>query len=134
MNRQTTKGQRGSVMVEMAIVLPVLLLLIIGGIDLDLMVTAKSSLNYVAGQTAECMVHNARCPSTTFAQTQATGLGLKASNISVSSVPAAPCPVLVTFPPPNPPCSVVVTVTYGWTPISPFLRAATLTSVATAVQ
>ena len=120
-------------MVEMALVLPVMLLLILGGIDLDLMVTAKSAVNYVASQTAQCMVHDAGCTSTVFAQSQATSLGLKGP-ISASSVPPTPCPALTTFPPPNPPCSRVVTVIYTWTPISPFFATATLTSTATGVQ
>src|SRR5271165_2483960 len=46
MTRENASNQRGSVLVEMAIVLPVLLLLILGGIDLDLMTTSKSALNY----------------------------------------------------------------------------------------
>ena len=56
-------------MVEMALVLPVLLLLVIGGIDLDLMVTAKSALNYVASEGARCMTQNQFCDLTTL-QTQ----------------------------------------------------------------
>ncbi len=133
MTAKRRKSQRGSVMVEMALVLPVLLLLVIGGIDLDLMVSAKSALNYVASETARCMTQNAACPSNT-AQTQAGNLGLNAAKITATSVPSTPCPALTAFPPPNPPCTVTVTVNYAWTPISPFLRAATLTSVATSVQ
>ena len=49
-------------MVEMALVLPVLLLLVIGGIDLDLMVSAKSALNYVASETARCMTQECGLP------------------------------------------------------------------------
>jgi hypothetical protein len=126
------KTQRGSVLVEIALVLPVLLLIVLGGIDLDLMVTAKSALNYVASETARCMAQNSSCPSN-FPQTQAGGLGLNASHITPSSVPSTPCPPAPPTPPPVP-CSVTVTVTYTWSPISPFFKAATLTSIATSVQ
>jgi hypothetical protein len=129
MKRDRKTHQRGSVMVEMAIVLPVLLLLILGGIDLDLMITAKSSLNYVAGQTAECMAHNIGCAPSTFGVATGTGLGLKSAAITVT--PLTPnCPPAV----PGTPCIAQVQVTYAWTPISPFFRSATLTTTATAQQ
>jgi Flp pilus assembly protein TadG len=134
MRFQRTANQRGSVLVEMAIVLPVLLLLILGGIDLDLMTTSKSGLNFVAGETARCMAQNPLCQGpATFAQQQATGLGLN-GRLNAISIPPTPCPQLPSPPPPGPTCSVTVTVTYGWTPLSPFFHPVTLTSVATSVQ
>jgi hypothetical protein len=133
MKRKSTANQRGSVLVEMAIVLPVLLLLILGGIDLDLMTTSKSALNFVAGETARCMAENPGCQGPTiFAQQQATGLGLNGV-LRATAVPPNPCPQAAN-PPVPPPCTSMVTVTYTWTPISPFFHTTTLTSVATAVQ
>jgi hypothetical protein len=123
------KAQRGSVLVEIALVLPVLLLIVLGGIDLDLMVTAKSSLNYVAGQTAQCMAHNVGCVPATFGTSEGAGLGLKRGSITVT--PLTPnCPPAV----PGTPCTAQVQVTYAWAPISPFFKSATLTSIATAQQ
>ena len=123
------KTQRGSVLVEIALVLPVLLLIVLGGIDLDLMVTAKSSLNYVAGQTAQCMAHNVGCAPDTFGKSEGVGLGLKRASITVT--PLSPnCPPAV----PGTPCTAQVQVTYAWSPISPFFKSATLTSAATAQQ
>jgi Flp pilus assembly protein TadG len=118
--------QRGSVLVEMAIVLPVLLLLILGGIDLDLMVTSKSALNYVASETARCAAHNPGCVPSAFAQVTATGLGLKGA-LSISASPNCP-------PPTGSPCTATVTASYSWSPLSPFFRPVTLTSTATAQQ
>jgi Flp pilus assembly protein TadG len=125
---QNRKRQRGSVMVEMALVLPVMLLLILGGIDLDLMVTAKSSLNYVAGETARCMARNPGCTPAAFGTAEGASLGLKSAAITVTPL-TANCP-----PPTGTPCTAQAQVTYIWSPISPFFRSATLTSTATAQQ
>ena len=126
------KTQRGSVLVEIALVLPVLLLIVLGGIDLNLMVSAKSSLNYVAGQTAQCMAHNNQCAPATFGTSEGAGLGLKRGSITVT--PLTPnCPQIVAGVPPSP-CTAQVQVTYAWTPISPFFKSATLTSNAQAQQ
>jgi hypothetical protein len=129
MTAKRQKTQRGSVMVEMALVLPVLLLLVIGGIDLDLMVTAKSALNYVAGQTAQCMAHNTGCTPSAFGVSEGTGLGLKGASLTVN--PLTPnCPPAI----PGTPCVAQVQVTYAWSPISPFFKSTTLTSTASAQQ
>lgn len=121
--------QRGSVLAEMAIVTPVLLLLILGGMDLSLMAGAKSNLDYVARTTAQCMVHNPSCQPQTFAAQLATGINLRGTLTVTASGP--PCQ-LPTTPPAF--CSVTVTAVNGWTPISPFFHTNTLTSVATGVQ
>ncbi len=114
----------------MALVLPLLLLLILGGIDIDLMVTSKSALNYVAGETAVCMAHNPGCVPATFAQTPATGLGLRTASMTVTPLtPNCPAPVGVPTP-----CIATVTVVYAWKPISPFFRATSLTSTGSAQQ
>ena len=122
MTAKRRKAQRGSVMVEMALVLPILLLLVIGGIDLDLMVTAKSALNYVAGEAARCGAQVPGCSPSASAMNQAPGLGLKAANVNVTLGPCGPAL--------SNPCTV--TVTYLWAPISPFFKSTTLTSIATA--
>ena len=121
--------QRGSVIVEMAVVLPVMLLLIIGGLDLTLMAQSKSNLNYVTGETARCMAQSCSGSAQAFAQQQAAGLGLH-GNLSVTVTSSPPCPQ----PLGSPPCTATVTAVNSWTPISPFFRSTTLTSVATGVQ
>lgn len=69
--------QRGSVLIEFALVLPVLLLLILGGFDLILAGNAKNNLDYVAEQTAKCMMHNpSNCPDPqSYASQLAAGIG-----------------------------------------------------------
>jgi TadE-like protein len=121
--------QRGSVLVEMALVLPVLLLLVLGGMDLSLMTNSKSNLDYVARTTSQCMVHNPSCPPQTFAAQLATGVNLRGTLTVTASGPPCPLPAA-----PPVPCSVTVTAVDGWTPISPFFHTYTLTSVATSVQ
>ena len=112
-------------MVEMALVLPVMLLLILGGIDLNLMASAKSSLNYVAGEAARCGAQIVPvCSPSVYVSQAAPGLGLKASNVGP--------PVTTICGPGVPGTSCQVTLTYQWTPISPFFRTTTLTSTATA--
>ena len=120
MRVKNRKTQRGSVLVEMALVLPILLLLVIGGIDLDLMVTAKSALNYVAGEAARCGAQvSPACSPSAYVSQAAAGLGLNASKVS------SPPPCV-----PGNPC--MITLTYQWTPISPFFKSTTLSSTATA--
>ena len=46
------KRNSGSILFEFAIVVPVFLLLVLGGLDLLLATTAKSNLSYVAQETA----------------------------------------------------------------------------------
>jgi Flp pilus assembly protein TadG len=121
--------KRGSVIVEMAVVLPIMLLLIIGGLDLTLMAQSKSNLNYITGETARCMAQSCAGSAQAYAQQEATGLGLH-GNLTVTVTYSPPCPQPIG----NPPCTATVTAANSWKPISPFFRPTTLTSVATGVQ
>ena len=80
----------------MALVLPVLLLLVLGGMDLSLMTNSKSNLDYVARTTSQCMVHNPSCPPQTFAAQLATGVNLRGTLTVTASGP--PCPLPATSP------------------------------------
>ena len=125
MTVENRKTQRGSVLVEMALVLPMLLLIVLGGIDLNLMAGAKSALNYIAGEAARCGAQvNTPCSPSTYVSQAAPGLGLKASSVGPPVTTICGPGVLGT--------SCQVTITYTWTPISPFFKAATLTSTASA--
>jgi hypothetical protein len=114
---QLPKNQRGSVLLEFALCLPVLLLLILGGLDLSLLASAKSSTNYIATTTAACLARTpANCASPqSYAQSLAQGLGLYGTIAASGSYQA-------------------LTVTYQWSPCSPFFSAATLTATASAIQ
>jgi|ERR1700730_3111029 Flp pilus assembly protein TadG len=53
----------GSILFEFALVLPIFLILILGGVDLVLATSAKSNLSYVAIQTAACGAQTPKnCP------------------------------------------------------------------------
>ena len=119
--KERQNAQRGSVLVEIALVLPVLLLIILGGIDLDLMVTSKSALNYVAGEGARCGAQTTPpCSTSSYVSQAAPGLGLNASGVRITS---APC---------TPGTACQLQLTYQWNPISPFFKTTQLTSTATA--
>ncbi len=111
--------QRGSVLVEMAVVLPVLLLLIIGGIDLSLLTRTKANLDFIAGETARCMARTLGCNAQTFAQQEASGLGM------IGTLTATATPLSGG--------QQQVKATYAWLPISPFIKPVTLTSTGVGV-
>jgi Flp pilus assembly protein TadG len=116
------KKQRGSVILEMAFVLPILLLLILGGIDVTFQAMSKSSLNYVAEETARCVVRTpAQCPDGQAYATQITnGLTvIKTGPVGVTIVPQLGG-------------AKTVTVAVTWQPVSPFFTPRPLVSTATA--
>lgn len=106
--------QRGSVLIEMAIVLPILLLLVIGGIDLSLMTQSKANVDFVAGETARCMARTPGCNAQTFAQQESNGFGMNGTLTATAT--------------PMPGGQYSVKVTYNWTPVSPFFKPATMTA------
>jgi Flp pilus assembly protein TadG len=123
--RRSTKKTKsdGSVLIEFALIVPILLLLTLGGTDLMLATSAKSNLSYVAQATASCA---ATIPAPdmcgnlpTYANSVARGVGLN-SPVTVSQI-TYPCAGCVT---------VEVNVTTA--PISPFFPKIDLSAKATA--
>ncbi|HVB55597.1 MAG TPA: TadE family protein [Candidatus Acidoferrales bacterium] len=108
--------QRGQALIEFALILPVFLLLMLGGADLIMAFSAAQNVEYVAEETARCVAvgTNPNCPLSTaqaYAQTLALGVGLP-----------NPQTIILVPPPPNGcpnPLPVVVTVNYPFTPVFP---------------
>lgn len=115
--------QKGQAILEMAIVFPLILLMLFGGIDVFLAVAAKQVVNYTAEETAACVSRN---PSVCtdpqgYARQVGGGLGLNAPAIAVSVSS-------------NSPKSNTVTLVYTWHPVSLFMKPITMTAVATATD
>jgi Flp pilus assembly protein TadG len=109
------RKQRGAVILEAAFVLPVFLLLILGGFDLTLLAHAKSNTDWIAEQSAVCSAKQG-CDPVALAQANATALSMPGNlNITVE----APGDVIVT---------------YGWAPIGPFMSATTIYAEAKAAN
>ena len=108
--------EKGAVLIEFALVLSLFLLLILGGFDMLSVMSAKSNVNWIAQTLATCAKNNNNngCPGAT-AKSLALGFSMDSKNISQAGI--------------NP-----ITVTYKWTPISPWFPSGkqTLTSTATA--
>jgi hypothetical protein len=84
---RSMRRESGQALVEFAIMIPFFLLLLLGGADVLMAFSAKSSLNTVAAQTAQCLQqNNGSCPSgpQPYAQAIAPGLGLNASQLTAS--------------------------------------------------
>jgi Flp pilus assembly protein TadG len=117
------RKSKGSILIEFALIVPILLLLVLGGTDLLLATSAKSNLSYVAQATASCAAKTPppeMCEDlTSYANSLARGIGLNAS-VTVPII-TYPCPGCVT---------VELDVTTA--PISPFFPAITLSATATA--
>ncbi len=83
------KRQKGSALVEFAVVLPILVLLLLGGIDLIEASSTNSSLGYIAEETSRCIALNsALCASgaAPYAQQLARNLGMNANYLTVPQV------------------------------------------------
>jgi hypothetical protein len=104
--------EKGTVLIEFALVLTVFLLLILGGVDLQRMANAKSNVDWIAQTIATCTKNNSCAGATP--SSLASGFSMDTKNINPKNDQ-------------NP-----ITVTYKWEPISPFFKPTTLTSTATA--
>ena len=93
--------------------LPILLLLILGGIDLDIAAQAKQNLSYVVTASASC-IDTPNCDPAALAQQNAAGLNLNAQYLTVTVN------------------GKTVTGTYAYQPFSPFLPVLNLSATAVA--
>lgn len=108
------RNERGQALVEAALVIPFLILLALGSMDLLRAETAKSNVNFLATQGAACAV-KANCVVAANISANATGLSMNQAQLSF------------TQPAPN-----AVTVSYTFTPAGPFFPSITMQSTATA--
>jgi hypothetical protein len=106
------RHEKGTVLIEFALVLSVFLLLILGGFDLQRMANSKSNVDWIAQTIATCTKNNSCAGATP--PSLAAGFSMTTKNISPNNDQ-------------NP-----ITVTYRWEPISPFFKTQFLTSTATA--
>jgi Flp pilus assembly protein TadG len=83
------KSQHGQALIEFAMVIPVVVLLLLGGADLIMAFSAKQNVTYVAEETARCWaLRNTNCwPSgyQPYARSVASGLGLLNSGTLAAS-------------------------------------------------
>lgn len=106
--------QRGSILLEFCLVLPIFLLLILGGFDLITLATAKSNVDWISQQVATC-TKAATCPAAQVtAQSIAGGFGMNTAAVTATAA------------------GNVATVGYLWQGISPFFSPTQLQSTATA--
>lgn len=102
--------QRGSVMVEFALILPVFVLLAVGGMLMLLGVSTYGNVGYIAQQVAQCRANyvlggggspSSQCPgalgsgaATTYANTLGTAMNVNpgGNNFTVTETPVASCP------------------------------------------
>jgi Flp pilus assembly protein TadG len=118
------KSESGQAVIEFAIALPVLLLLILGGIDLSRMSSQWGTVQYVAQETSRCEALSGEACKGKTAQAYAIDLASAASlpGAAATTAVASSC---------GPNC-VKVTVDYQFKPVSPFLLHETLQAVAQA--
>jgi Flp pilus assembly protein TadG len=110
--------EKGVGLVEFALILPVFLALILGGMDLFLCEMTKSNLSYIATQAANCGVTG--CNVQNYVNTTAPGLSLNAKDITVTQSK----PIQGEY-------KVTLDTTYK--PIGPVFPTVALTASATAV-
>jgi len=114
-------GESGQAMVEFAVMLPLLILMLLGGADLLMAISAHQQVSYVAQETAQwCLLGQgtAECSGAGGqAQTFAKQLGLiNANNVSAHPNSCNNC--------------VSVTATYSFTPLFHFFPSFTMASTA----
>ena len=90
--RRDDRGDRGVVLLEFALALPIFLFLILAGADLLWFEQQAVTLSYVATQAAVCQAEVSPAPScdpTAWAKSAASGLLLDPSAMQVAADPAA---------------------------------------------
>jgi hypothetical protein len=82
LTRIPDRSERGSILVELALALPFILLLGLGSLDLCWDLTAKSNLNWIATQSASC-TKNPSCDPIQLAADNAGGLTMDTGALNV---------------------------------------------------
>jgi Flp pilus assembly protein TadG len=101
------RNNHGAALVEFAIIFPVLMLVIIGGLDLGLAILDKMQLEFASEASARCQaIGNASCTSP--ADTAAYAASLVAALPGISAA---------NFLPSSAPCGSLVTAYYNYTPM-----------------
>jgi hypothetical protein len=111
------RSQRGSVILETALCVPILLMIVLGGIDVLWAVKTKGTLDYIAEQSAKCIVTHG-CDPQTLAANNAGGLGLNPARLTVTIDAGA----------------ATATAVYQFEPVGPVFPAITLQSTASGAQ
>jgi Flp pilus assembly protein TadG len=83
------RDSRGSVLIEFAVVAPVMMLLIFGGIELGMVMVSRQQLEFATEAAAKCFAtKNANCLTTAATKTYAAGIsGYSPDIFSVSTMP-----------------------------------------------
>ncbi len=123
------KRQLGTSLVEFALLIPVFMMIVVGIVDLGRAVWAKSSLGYLAGETARyASMHSERSsdpvtPGDVFKYVEQRAIGLNSKHLTVDT----------TWVPSNNPGGVVrVNLTYDFQFITPLIPTDQLTLTANA--
>jgi TadE-like protein len=106
--------QRGAVLLELALAVPILLMLLLGSLDLLLALAANGDVHALANAGAACIVTPSCGNAVSFVQGAAAGLSLNASQLTVSQNGNS------------------VTVVYGYQPVGPVFPSVILSATATA--
>jgi hypothetical protein len=106
------KRDKGTIMLEAAIVLPVFMLTILGGFDLLSARSAKSNLDFLAREAAICAA-TAGCDAQSYINGSAAGLSLDPARIGTKITGKS------------------VTLSYPFNPVGPMIPSITLQSTAT---
>jgi hypothetical protein len=107
-------GQRGSVLLEFALCLPVLMVLLLGSLDLLLCLTCNGDVHSLADAGAQCIVTPSCGNAVQYVQGAAAGLSLNPAQLTVSQSGNS------------------ITVSYGYQPVSFVFPAVNLSATATA--
>jgi hypothetical protein len=107
LDRELTKfadsiKQRGSILLELAFALPLLLLLVLGGLELSNLMLTRQNINYLAQAGARCAAQ-AGCDVNNVVYQDAVGLGMDTAKLSWTQDATS------------------LTVTFHYFPLSPYL-------------
>ena len=79
--RERVNPQRGSILLELALCLPIFLLLVIGGLELDFLALARQHVDYIATSAARCAA-TAGCDVNDNVYQNATGLSVSTADLN----------------------------------------------------
>ena len=101
------RNNRGAALVEFAIIFPVLLFVLIGGLDVGLAMLDKMQLDFASEASARCRaIGNPSCASPLETAVYAASLIAAVPGISSANFSASPAP-----------CGTLVTANYNYTPM-----------------